>query len=84
MYTSILANKQSTINSYMYFFFPFPHTKKVLGERRGHKLEFYHRRFSAGFGRAPGWAIEPQHSDAKPGGDNGIGTSVGLIVSDSV
>lgn len=35
MYTSILGNKQSTINRYMVFFFPFHIRKKVWGHKLG-------------------------------------------------
>lgn len=66
MYTSILGNKQSTINSYMYFF-PF-HIQKGF-EGGAQTLEFYHHQISAGFGLARRRTEASQqrtHSDAKP------------------
>lgn len=71
MYTSELGNKQSTINSYMYFFFPCSHIKR-LGETWTQK--FYHHQISALFKifASAGWCFslltsqQRTDSDAKP------------------
>lgn len=59
MYTSILGNKQSTINSYMYFFFlfPFSHTKKVWGDTNSVVIYLQQIRASINFFSSVDWCL---------------------------